>query len=376
MIYKLRTYLLTVLSFFLYPFLSKQKLDFSEKRILIIPQLTRIGDLICVTPAFREIKRKYPKSFLAVVVSYRTAGIIKNNPYIDEIIILEEDEYRRVFGILRFFKKIKSQNFDYSINIASSTMGTLISIFGLIPNRVKIIKYDRPFTETLTDWMNTHKTFYKGNERIPNLYLRTLNVFNIQILNKIKKEVFTTFDTENKSIEFFKKNNISEKDFIIGISVSAGNKVKEWEVEKFGKLSKLILNKYNTKIIFIGRDSDKEKISAVNKHIENKGIEVTDFSLEELPSLMKRFNVFIAVDSGTIHIAHALGVPLVDIIGPVDSAEQAPDDDRSIIVRPDENIKPTIFALKPLGNPEQSRKALESISPEQVFKAFNKLLTK
>ena len=62
-------------------------------RILIIPQLTRIGDLICATPVFRQIKEKYPHCHLAVLVTPKIAGIIKNNPHLDEIILLEDKEY-------------------------------------------------------------------------------------------------------------------------------------------------------------------------------------------------------------------------------------------------------------------------------------------
>jgi|TARA_Y100000310_G_scaffold162742_1_gene162685 ADP-heptose:LPS heptosyltransferase len=337
-----------------------------------------MGDLICATPVFKQIKKKYPKSFLTVTVANfsGTEGIIKNNQYVDEIIILEDDEYLDFFGIFRFFKKIKKRKFNWSINLESSAMGTLISVFGLIPNRIKIIKYDRPFAEVLNDWMNTHKTFYKGNERIPNLYLRTLNVLNIPMPDKIRKEVFTTSDTENKSADFFRKKNILDKDFVIGVSVTAGNKVKEWGTENFLELLSRILEKHNVKIVFIGTQKDKEKISIVNQSIENKGIVATDFSIEELPSLMKRFSMFISADTGPIHIAEALSVPLIDIIGPIDPDEQAPVNEISTVVKSPESFPPTVFALRRQGDPKESKKAMESISVDMVFKAFDRLFLK
>ena len=68
-------------------------------RILVAPQLTRIGDLVATTPVFRDQKR-YPNSFVSVVSSANAAGIIKHNPWIDEIIEIE-DYQNDFFGLLK-----------------------------------------------------------------------------------------------------------------------------------------------------------------------------------------------------------------------------------------------------------------------------------
>src|SRR3990167_7160803 len=69
-------------------FLSRRKTNSDQLRILIIPQSTRIGDLVLTTPVFRAIKKKYPGAYLGVALSKKSAGIVKNNPHIDKIFIL------------------------------------------------------------------------------------------------------------------------------------------------------------------------------------------------------------------------------------------------------------------------------------------------
>lgn len=358
---KIRIYILIKLSFLFYPifagliYLRSKKEKKDKLRILIIPQLTRIGDLVCVTPIFNAIKEKYPDSFLAVTVTSKISGIIKNNPRIDEIIILEDSEYLDFFGLLRFFKKIRERKFDWSFCISASTLGTLIAFWGLAANRAKIIRQRRSFSEFLSDWINDCHLEYKGNEYLPEFYLEILKFINIEKPKEIKKEVFVSKAGEEKVEKFLKEKNINDKDLIIGISTTAGNKIKEWPRERFEELAKKLIEKYNAKIIFL---------------------DPKDFSLEELPSLMKRLNLFIAADSGPIHIAHALGVPLIDIIGPVDPSEQAPKGENCVIVGPEEGIKPTIFAMKPSGDLQEAQRAIESIAVEKVLEAVIKLLTK
>ncbi len=356
---KIRVYILIFFAFLFYPIFTvlaflRLRDDGRKKnpRILIIPQFTRIGDLICATPIFREIKKKYPNSYLAVVVTPKIAGIIKNNPRIDEIIIFEDRDYLEFFGILRLLKKVRERKFDWSICVSADTMGTILSVYGLIPNRVKIIRQERSLSEILSDWMNNFKVFYKNGDYLPLLYLKTLKFLGIES-NDIKKEVFTSKVGEEKADKFLKEKNIGPNDLVIGISTTTGNKIKEWPLERFKELAKKLIENYKAKIIFLNPN---------------------DFSLEELPSLMKKFNLFIAADSGPIHIAHALGIPLIDIIGPVDPADQAPQGDNCVIVGLSEAIMPTIFAMRLVGDEKETRRAVESISVDMVYKAVKSLL--
>jgi len=102
-----------ILSPFIYFFISYRKPRASDDkpiRILIIPHLTRIGDLMCATPVFRAIKEEYPDAQVAVLVAGRLEGLLRNNRSVDEIII-----YRH-FDLWGTIKKIRSGNFDWSFS--------------------------------------------------------------------------------------------------------------------------------------------------------------------------------------------------------------------------------------------------------------------
>jgi len=374
---KIRVYILILNAWFIFPFLTKRGSSESkiQYRLLVIPQLTRIGDLVCTTPVFRAIKEKYPESHVAVVVGEfaNTAGIVKNNPFVDEIVVFKTDEFLNFFGIFRFFKRIQEGKYNLSLNLAASTMGTLISVFGNVPNRVKIVRSQRPYSEILTDWMNTVCIQYIEGEHIPTLYLKALGPLGISVPSHIRKEIFPGEGGSVRAKRFFEEFNIESNDLVIGISVTAGNEIKEWGTERFGELARCIIQQYDAKVIFIGAPRDQEKLEKANQYTGNIGIIATTFSIEELPSLLKKLTIFISSDSGPMHMAHALGVPLIDIIGPVDPSEQAPSDDVSIVVLPPSNIRPTIFALRRPGDPKESKKACQSITVKQVNDAFTAL---
>ena len=354
--------------------LMRRRYDANKPTILVVPQTTRIGDLICTTPVFREIKEKYPKGKLVVAVGPQIEPIIRNNPRIDKIIVFEEKEYTNFWGPFKFFKKLRRERPDWGINIATSAMGTLMLLYALVPRRIKITKTKRPFSEKITDWTNTFKVPYRVGERIPKLYLRTLKPLIKDELLEIRKEVYTLPTYDEKAKTFLKEHNIFKQDLVIGMGVAAGNEVKEWKPENFGMLAKKLIDTYNAKIVLIGTPNDEEKIKIVNSFISGEGVVATrSFPLHEVPALIKLFDIFISADTGTTHIADALNVPLIDIVGPVDPSEQAPQGEFRMILTPPKDIKPTIFALREAGDSKESRRAADAVSDTEVFNAFEKL---
>ncbi len=349
----------------------KTKNQESSPRFLVIPQLTRIGDVICATPVFCAIKKKYPQSHISVFVSVMTSPLLMHNPHVDEIIQFED------YSFFQLAKKIRTEHYDWCFSLSGTSLNTLIGLWGMITRRVKITRPGRPLSESLTDWMATDTLEYANHSYLPQVYLNLLKYAGIDS-SDTKKEVYTSLDGERKAEAFLTSHALSGADMIVGISVTAGNAIKEWGDEKFSALAMHIIDHYKAIVVFIGSPRDGARISQLVSSIDgthrSSCVQATDFSLEELPSLIKRFTFFISGDTGPMHMAHALGVPLIDIIGPVHPGEQAPQDGRSIIVKPGGEYQPTVFAFEKAGNSELSREVLDATSVEAVFGAFGELL--
>lgn len=346
---------------------GKNSNGLSNIRILVIPQLTRIGDLVCATPMFRIIKKYYPNSFLAVLATNRTKDIIKNNSAIDEIIIFKSVDFLK-----RVLPEIRSRKFDYSFNISATSLGSLTAFLGLIPRRFKLTRRPRPLSEFLTDSLNSRELRYKHHTYLPQYYLKMLEFIGIYDAEEMK-QVFTAPSGEKKVEEFLKARGVRPEDLLVGISIAAQNRIKEWGDDKFKEVAKYLNEKYGAKIVFLGVKKDEERIDKVLSDLKSKDFfKTVDFTLEELPSLIKRLKLYIAVDTGPIYVAHALKVPLIDIIGPVDPNEQPPNDETSFQVRPPAHIKPSSFVMKKAGKPEEHKEALKTISIESVFSAVDK----
>lgn len=358
-----------VITWILYPVLSlisRRKISTDQKRVLFIPQYSRIGDIVCSTPVAYNIKKHYPDSYVVALISKKALGILKNNIRIDKIILIED------YSTLGLIRTIQKEKLNWSINLSATSANTCIALWSLIPNRIKTIVETPPITEKLTDWMSNHKLLYKNYTFLPQHHINLLKFIGINN-PELKKEVYTTEQTELKAQSW--RDSISSNYRIIGVSISAGNKIKELGDDKFEILIKRILQDNNNHVVIIGSKADKPRIDSLVGRINSiRCTEATNFNLEELPSLMKRFNLYIAVDTGPIYIAHSLGVPLIDIIGPIDPSEQPPEDSKSIRVLARNNISPSSFVFKSRGSPEQIKSALDNTNIDDIYNAVTKLL--
>jgi ADP-heptose:LPS heptosyltransferase len=109
--------------------------------------------------------------------------------------------------------------------------------------------------------------------------------------------------------------------------------------------------------------------------MKNEAIISTDFRLNETAALLEKMKLFISVDTGPLHIAHALNVPVVNIIGPTTLDEQAPRDERSEIVHKDIYCAPCFFNMSTINYcKEGHHRCIKEIMVDDVFGAVVKLI--
>jgi len=364
-------------TFLLSPFfytLSYVRRSKKPSKILVI-QTAKIGDLICSTPVFREIKKHYPKSFLSVLIIPRAKGVIINNPYIDEIILLDRGKYSGVGGILKLIGEIREKRFDWSINLLPGILNYLIPFWSVIPNRVtSTSKYTVKGAKILSIF-NNYRLDYPRHSLALRQYLNLLKFLGISKVSE-KKDLFTKPADQSKALDCLRRNNLKSDDFLVGISVTAGNVFKEWSLDKFAELADRLTNELKVKVIFAGSRQDGKIISETQSRMSQKSFDSSQFfSLSEVPSLFKYFKIFISVDTGSLYIANAMDVPVVDIAGPIDIYEQPPLGDRCEIVQKNISCVPCSFIIPPARFCKQGHcQCIETITVDDVFQAVLRLM--
>lgn len=342
------------------------------KKILII-QTAKIGDLVCTTPIFREIKEKFPSCFLAVLVNSKTEDILKNNPRVDKIILL--DDYTKIKDKFKLFGKLRKEKYDLAISVSPGSFNSIIGFWSLIPRRITTTyRYSGEIVGLLSIF-NNYRLEYKRHTPLMRHYLNLLKLIGIEESSE-QRELFIQAAEERKASDFLKAQNLNSHDLLIGISCTAGVKLREWEPSCFAGLADKLIKEKNAKIIFIGSADDRTLVEKIQKMMQNNSVNAAGFfKLSELPALLKKLKLFISVDTGPLYMADTLGVPVVDIAGPVDVKELYPINDQCKIIQKIIYCVPCSYMFyAPRFCREGHLRCLKEITPQDVFDAAVSLI--
>ena len=362
------TFLLAPLFYFLIAFRKKN----DRLKILVI-QTAKIGDLVCATPVFREIKKKFPASRLTVMVASQTKDVLKNNPRVDELVVFTD--YQGLAGRLKLLSKLRKDKYDWAFNVVPGSFDNIISLWALVPNRATTAYEHSGDVAALTSIFSNYRLEYKRRTSIIKHFLDLLRFAGIEDFS-MEKEMFIRPEEEKRAADFLDRSGLRSSDLIIGISPAAGMKMKEWDPVKFAKTADLLSEKLSAKVVFIGSSDNKTLIEKIMRMMQNKSVDASGFfKLNELPALLQKLKLFISVDSGPLHIADAAGIPLAIIAGPIDIPSQGPTRSRFKIIKKDIYCAPCLFAISdPKGCKEGHFRCLQEIAPEEVFEAAISLI--
>lgn len=357
---------------FVYLFIALKK-NKPVKRILII-QTAKIGDLICSTPVFREVKRKYPHSRLTVIVNPVTKELLEHNPHINEIVTLKKSDYNGFAGKVKLSNLIRKGRYDISISLNPNVPYAISLFWGLVPVRLSVMPDFSGMTFKLASvFFTSLKKHVRGKQTIET-YMKMLEPISIKS-NDTSKEIYRSEGSDEKVQQIL--GSIEKS--LIGIGVSSGNKMKELGEGKIVGLIDLLMESMDSYIVLIGSGQDLNAAGSISDAVANKEniINATGkLSLAELPALIGRLSLFIGVDSGITYMADSLSIPLINIAGPADMQDQRPVGKDAIILQEALECVPCSHAFKaPYECQRGDRACITSVSIEEISSAAIKMIS-
>ncbi len=173
---------------------------------------------------------------------------------------------------------------------------------------------------------------------------------------------------------------LPNKFVIISPGASRRRFAKTWGEGKFAELMLSLKNKYDLIPVLVGGKDNLEYNNTIirqlreNDQDQGKGMDVintTGTGLRELCSMIKDASLFVGIDSGIMHLASSLDIPVVGIFGPTDPFYVGPQNDRSIVVR-EEEMKCVPCYLKACNH----RDCMKKLTVDKVLHACEQILTK
>lgn len=288
---------------------------------ILILALSGIGDALMFIPALKLLRQSLPSAQIDALTMYQgTKEIYETNPYFNKVIhfdFLKEG----VLNSLKFVIGLRKK-YDATINVYPSNRKEYNFINFLLGAKKRVgVEYLRMNSSNL-GWLNNVTVL--ENDKTHNVQI------NIKLIEKLLNKKFDEeptmqIDLSNEDKEFadrfYKEKNISDKDFVVGFHPGCAtlkNHIKRrWEPEKFSELGKKLIKEKNAKIFLFGGPEEEELKSVINKTIDSiNSFMINPKRFLQSIAIMKRCNVFVTNDSALMHVASAIGLKVIAIIGP------------------------------------------------------------
>jgi len=349
---------------------------------ILIMALSGIGDALMFTPALSLLRKKLPDAELHALVMFKgVRDMYTRNPNFNKVLFFDFMKEGAAES-LKYLMKIR-KNYDVSFNVYPSNRKEY-NIFSLLIGADKRagIKYLRSGSANF-DFLNN--VTVKENDELHNVEENVLMVEKLtgSSFTDIPGLEFPLSDEDcNYADSFLNRNGISSEELVIGFHPGCAtlkNHIRRrWEPEKFAQLADKLIEKYHARILIFGGPEEKDLKETVARAIRSdKKVVVESDNLAQSAAVMKRCGLFITNDSSLMHIASALKLDVVAVIGPTNPAYIHPWQTRYKIVTLNLECAPCFFySPKPLicYRDDILFKCIKHIDTDMVFRAAEEFL--
>jgi heptosyltransferase I len=323
---------------------------------ILIIKLSSFGDILHSLPVLMNIKTRLPESKVAWLISPKFAGLLKDHPLIDELIILPT----KITQWPKLINRVKQENFDYVLDLQGLIKtGILAKLLG-----GKQVVGVSPARERLAEVFWTKKVF-STDVLDPNMHVIEKNLSILQALDLPKLEAPVRFGLPlNLSMP------VATKKRFIACAPESRWKSKEWPRKSWIELINSLQKNEQVQVVLLGADPNFFGTELFgNQQVFNlmgKTPKLTD-----LKAIVSRAELLVGADSALIHLAAAYGVKTLGIYGPTVPTRTGPWQGESLWL--DLECSPCHKRECPLTGRDHMR-CLRGISSDTVLSKVNLLL--
>ena len=281
------------------------------KRILVT-RTDRLGDLVLSTPVFQALREKFPEAHIACLTFLENRGVVEGNPSLNEVILYDKKGKEKSWlGNLRFARALARKRFDLAIHLHSTHRMHLVSWLAGVPLRVG---YRKKSGWALTHTIEDRKGEGLKHEAEYNFDL--LKFFGIGLPEKIST-YFPLRERDQISLSLLLKNlGVDKGRPYVVLNPSASCPSKIWPADRFARLADQIQTQHGFQIVLIGSKADRRFSLKVKEGAASPVMDLSGkLSLGHLGWFLKGARLLISNDSGPVHVAAAVGTPVISIFG-------------------------------------------------------------
>jgi heptosyltransferase-2 len=343
------------------------KRDFSQVNRILVRGVNWVGDTVLSYPAVQQLKTLFPKSHLAILIPSYLVDLWKTFPYVDEIIPFQKrGGIGSIWEDLNLSQSLKERNFDLAVILPRSFRSAFHIYLARIPIRIGYQSEGRSLF--LTHGLRRTKELLHGHR--VHYYLKLTEPLG-KVESPPSPQIVLREEDRRWADRALKDLGTPEGKPLIGMNPGATyGLAKCWYPDRFGRLGERLAEKWQARILLFGKEEERPIVHEILHHLGTEGIDLTGKTgLLQLAALLERCALLVTNDTGTMHVATAVGTPVVALFGSTPPLATGPWGEGHAVIRKNVPCSPCWKRICPTDH-----RCMELITVDEVEKVVDKQL--
>lgn len=293
-------------------------MTFDPRNILVI-DFGQLGDVVLSLPALRAIRQKFPLAKMTVAAGRPSAAIVRMSSYADATIEVDRVAMRdgfkplSILKILKVVKEVRQQKFDFVIDLHSFSETNLLGFLSGAPKRLFARRQGRSI-DLLSNFRpqppleTTNRQRHQGDR-----YLDVLKPLRIEAADRVPK--LASHRVDDREIDrLLGKEKADSGSPLVGLFPGAGHEERRWPLSRFAQLAEVLVHSDGVRpLIFLGPE-ERHLVSEIKTTFPSQAVILDRLTIPQLAAALARLAVFVSNDTGPMHIAAAVGTPVVILL--------------------------------------------------------------
>lgn len=286
-------------------------------RVLIV-RLSSLGDVVHTIPVAAALRRHFPDATIDWVVDEACAGLLSLVPVIDHLIVLRSESASTMSAWMTLRRELSVGRYDVALDVQGLGKSALVA---RLSGAARIIGFKLPFLrEPWAGWLYNETADPGGPVHVMERNLGILTTLGIT-------DSTWTFPIEPEDVGIVAETRASlggsnEPFALLNPSSAWANKC--WPTDRFGAVAAYIREVHGLRTVVIWGLADEARADAVVASSSGAAVRAPRTNLTDLAALLKAGAFLVSGDTGPLHIAAALGTPVVGVYGPSDPVRNGP----------------------------------------------------
>jgi lipopolysaccharide heptosyltransferase II len=344
----------------------------AAKRILIL-RLERIGDLLMTLPALADLRTLAPGAEIDLIVGSWNADLARAIDPVTRVMALDaawltrESQGRTLASLLRAARRWRHSPYDLAINFEPDIRSNLILAAS---GAAWTAGFRSGGGGSLLDVAIDYNVRAHTTDNARHLVSA---IFDAAVPDEVCPALVVPSDAHENASRLLGRTDRP----MIGVHVSGGRAIKQWPTERFADVARRLVEASGATIVLTGGAADRGLVEAVKTTLPpSRVVDIAGHAdLLTLAGILERLDLLVTGDTGPMHLAVAVGTPVVAVFGPSDPARYGPRGPYDRVVRIDLPCSPcNRIRLPPARCVGHTPDCLAFIGPERVFEAARSVL--